>query len=79
MDANEFCVDRRQATDDRKLRRPFMCTSCSVLLLMPVTPITRSGYEFHCPVCMEKQWFVPVAPVEGVESQAGNFLFRIET
>lgn len=44
-----------------KLRRCFMCTNCSMLMLMPVTPITAGGWEFHCPVCMEKQWFAPVA------------------
>jgi hypothetical protein len=57
--------------DDRKLRQCFMCTNCSALILMPVNPITHSGYDFHCPVCMEKQWFAPVAP-EGV-------LFRVLT
>lgn len=78
MDANELDLGGSpsplrevKAPDDRKLRRCFMCGNCSVLILMPVNSITRSGYDFHCPVCMEKQWFLPVVP-EGS-------LFRIET
>lgn len=55
-------IGRFRTPGEGTLRRLFMCTNCSVPLLMPAVTITAGGWEFHCPVCMEKQEFVPILP-----------------
>lgn len=60
--APEGLVGHFRIPGEGQLRRLFMCTNCSVPLLMPAVKITSGGWEFHCPVCMEKQEFVPILP-----------------